>query len=139
MIAVGGSKLKAECVQECCPGATIRAVAVGSGVREQPVGRMEIMIGAITRAKSALCGEPDAAMAFGVENGLIHDEPSNQWHDVACVVCMNRDYTFSGEWSDPVVVPDEWVELSGVDTYAVAAKRAFHLGHTGHTFVAYGR
>ena len=55
------------------PGATVLGVSVPSGVREQPIGEEETLLGAVNRAKAALAVVPDAAWGVGLEGGVRYD------------------------------------------------------------------
>ena len=56
------------------PGATVTGVSVPSGVREQPIGEEETLLGAVNRARAALAGLPGAAWGVGLEGGVRFDD-----------------------------------------------------------------
>jgi inosine/xanthosine triphosphatase len=53
--------------------AAVRGVAVPSGVPDQPWGDAETIAGARTRAEGALAADPEAALAVGLEGGVVAD------------------------------------------------------------------
>ena len=88
IIAVGsGTGLKPSCVADVFKEYKIIAVAVQSGVNEQPIGYEEIKRGATNRAQMALEKEPMATFSFGIENGLVYDTVEG-WIDLACIICI---------------------------------------------------
>ena len=54
----------------CDGGVDVAAVAVDSGVAEQPRGRAETVTGAENRAARALEADPEAAYGVGIEGGV---------------------------------------------------------------------
>ena len=56
------------------PGAEVIAVAVPSGVNEQPMSDDETIRGAVNRARNALAAVSDAQIGMGVEGG-VQDTP----------------------------------------------------------------
>ncbi|WP_255150652.1 inosine/xanthosine triphosphatase [Halorarius halobius] len=69
-IAVGsGNPVKREAVAAALPDARVEAVAVDSGVPEQPFGIGETLTGAENRARRALDGHD---LAVGIEGGVAH-------------------------------------------------------------------
>jgi len=69
-IAVGsGNPVKRRAVERTCPDASVAAVAVDSGVSEQPTGHDETIAGAVIRAERALdAGDYD--LGVGIEGGV---------------------------------------------------------------------
>ncbi|MFC7204322.1 inosine/xanthosine triphosphatase [Haloferax namakaokahaiae] len=69
-VAVGsGNPAKRRAVERTCPDAEVVAVAVESGVPEQPFGHDETIAGAVTRAERARAsGEFD--LGVGIEGGV---------------------------------------------------------------------
>jgi inosine/xanthosine triphosphatase len=55
------------------PGAAVTGVDVPSGVREQPIGEEETLLGAVNRARAALAGLTGAAWGVGLEGGVRFD------------------------------------------------------------------
>lgn len=92
------------------------AIAVGSGVSEQPFGREEIMKGALWRARQALFACPEATYALGIESGLspVGCGTSSDYHDQPCVALMARDgyccRLVVVEWGATLTVPGWMVE-----------------------------
>ncbi|KAB1189127.1 MULTISPECIES: inosine/xanthosine triphosphatase [Haloferax] len=69
-IAVGsGNPVKRRAVERAIPHASVAAVAVDSGVSEQPVGHDETISGAVTRARRAF-ESGDYALGVGIEGGV---------------------------------------------------------------------
>ncbi|SEK42344.1 inosine/xanthosine triphosphatase [Haloferax larsenii] len=69
-IAVGsGNPVKRRAVELACPDARVAAVAVDSGVSEQPVGHDETLTGAITRAERVF-ETGDYHFGVGIEGGV---------------------------------------------------------------------
>nr|WP_231512919.1 inosine/xanthosine triphosphatase [Haloferax mediterranei] len=69
-IAVGsGNPVKRRAVERACPDASVAAVAVDSGVSEQPTGHDETIEGAVNRAHQAL-EEGDYDLGIGIEGGV---------------------------------------------------------------------
>ncbi|WP_202969144.1 inosine/xanthosine triphosphatase [Gemmatimonas phototrophica] len=58
-------------VARIAPNATVRGVAVASGVPSQPVGDEETQAGARQRARSALASTEGATFAVGLEGGVV--------------------------------------------------------------------
>jgi inosine/xanthosine triphosphatase len=77
MIAVGSTnKIKVQAVEEAAQdypvlaGLPVQAVAVPSGVADQPMSLEEIITGAKNRAKNAFHLYPECRYSFGIESGL---------------------------------------------------------------------
>ncbi|ELZ91764.1 hypothetical protein C440_15659 [Haloferax mucosum ATCC BAA-1512] len=69
-IAVGsGNPVKRRAVERTCPDASVVAVAVDSGVSEQPTGHDETITGAVNRARRAR-SETDSDLGVGIEGGV---------------------------------------------------------------------
>jgi inosine/xanthosine triphosphatase len=69
-IAVGsGNPVKRRAVERAYPHASVAAIAVGSGVSEQPFGHEETIEGAVTRARRAL-DAGDFDLGVGIEGGV---------------------------------------------------------------------
>ncbi|KAB1192160.1 inosine/xanthosine triphosphatase [Haloferax sp. MBLA0076] len=69
-IAVGsGNPVKRRAVERAVPHASVAAVAVESGVSEQPVGHDETLSGAVTRARRAF-DSGDYDLGVGIEGGV---------------------------------------------------------------------
>ncbi|WP_396610381.1 inosine/xanthosine triphosphatase [Haloferax sp. S1W] len=69
-IAVGsGNPVKRRAVERAYPEARVAAVAVDSGVSEQPVGHDETLTGAVTRAERVF-GTGEYDFGVGIEGGV---------------------------------------------------------------------
>ena len=117
IIAVGsGTGLKPDCVREVFTEYKIVAVAVESGVSDQPIGFKEIRQGAVNRSLMAVEKAPEAMFWFGIENGLVQID-NDVWADIACIICMYPDATTDilvtlEKWTHFVNVPNEWAQLA---------------------------
>ena len=69
--------------------ARVTGVAVGSGVPDQPWGDAETIAGARTRAERALEATPAAALAVGLEGGVVA-EPDGRLRTCAWAVVLDR-------------------------------------------------
>ncbi len=70
------------------PNATVRGIAVASGVPDQPFGDEETQAGARQRALSALSQTPDAQLAVGLEGGVV-ELPNGQMRSCAWAVVVD--------------------------------------------------
>jgi len=79
-VAIGSENpVKVNAVERVCPEARTTAVAVDSGVPEQPWGRAETVRGADNRADAALAATA-ADYAVGIEGGVVErDVPGGVW------------------------------------------------------------
>ena len=79
-VAIGSTNpVKVTAVERVCPEAPTTAVAVDSGVPEQPWGREETVTGARNRAAAALSAT-DAGYGVGIEGGVAErDPPGGVW------------------------------------------------------------
>lgn len=75
-----------QAIQNYIARATVLAVAVESGVPEQPIGLAAIAKGATSRAEAAFAAAPDPTLAFGIESGLFAPLPDRQSLYDVCIV-----------------------------------------------------
>ena len=94
-VAVGSENpVKIDAVARLLPDARVSAVAVDSGVPEQPRGREETVEGAQNRAEAAL-DAPDAALGVGLEGGVAdRDRPSGLWLVMWAAVTDGTEMSF---------------------------------------------
>lgn len=78
-----------------------------SEISEQPIGRDEIIRGAINRARSAMKFRSDAFVCIGIENGLIYEH--DKWNDIACIVVITHNSVIAETWTDMLYVPNQYV------------------------------
>jgi non-canonical (house-cleaning) NTP pyrophosphatase len=147
IIAVGsGTGLKPKCVAEVFYEHKVIAIPISSGVSEQPIGKKETKQGAMNRAIRSLEEEKDADIAFGIENGLIKDNDNN-WIDIACIICIDRNNKIIEKWSDALDIPKSWGELAESDksiSYVKALKQKYEEyklmdSHDPHNYLTNGK
>jgi hypothetical protein len=107
VIGIGSmSQVKKEAVALAYLDAELHMCDVVSCVREQPVGREEIMKGAFHRAKCAKDQLPRANFWIGIESGLVFEH--GIWQDIACIVIRDQAVT-DVLWSDPLDIPKQFI------------------------------
>jgi non-canonical (house-cleaning) NTP pyrophosphatase len=109
-VALGsGSEIKIAAVAEAFgPSWEVLTVShAESGVRPQPVGKEETLLGATTRSAAARAAHPEADLAIGIENGMWErqDDATCPWEDGACVVITSRGGVSFAVWSDTLPIP----------------------------------
>jgi inosine/xanthosine triphosphatase len=94
-VAIGSENpVKVTAVERVLPDAELTAVAVDSGVPEQPWGREETVRGAHNRADAALSAT-DADFGVGIEGGVAErDTPGGLWLVMWAAVTDGRDTHF---------------------------------------------
>jgi len=73
----------------------LREVSTGSGVRNQPVGDVETLLGATNRAKAARKLFPEGDFWVGIEGGI--DEEGGEMSAFAWVYVEGKDYYGKGK------------------------------------------
>lgn len=68
---------------------TVHAIAVASGVPDQPFGDEETQAGARQRARAALVATPDATLGIGLEGGVV-PLPDGGFRSCAWAVVVDR-------------------------------------------------
>lgn len=119
------SKIKRDAMRSAFPGSVVYGVSVPSGVNAQPIGRLEIQTGALSRCESVAALYPTLSRVYGIESGLVRR--GSRWYDVACVLeyetgCRAGRAVFSKE----VEVPAQFVNAevrTGRVTFADVMKR----------------
>lgn len=129
-IIIGSKSLiKIKAVEKCFPDAKITGYEVESGVRSQPVGEIETLLGAIRRAynckkkfhKSHESKNSPNTYFLGIENGMVKE--NNVWVDKAAIYIIFPSQTFNnsetlktsksinekGEtiWSESLIIPQQ--------------------------------
>ena len=110
-----GSKLKKQAVQTVIDKLQLHAYVYPltqaiSNVNEQPVGKTEILQGALNRLVSAYSLYPEGEIYIAIENGIEQDELL-QWLDYAIVMLFIPKYQiFTYKTTEAIVFPTEYVE-----------------------------
>jgi len=60
-------------LERCSTSVVVYAVAVPSGVPDQPWGDEETRVGALGRARAALAADPTADLSIGLEGGVVRE------------------------------------------------------------------
>jgi inosine/xanthosine triphosphatase len=77
-------------IARIAPNATVRGLAVASGVPDQPIGDEETQAGARQRALAALASTNEATLAVGLEGGVVV-LPDGRMRSCAWAVVVDRD------------------------------------------------
>ena len=112
IILASDSTIKRQAVTQafsmCGLRPTMSTINVPSGIAAQPFGEEETMAGARNRAQAVFNMVGGLRLYIGIENGLMVND-KNQYVDKAAIVMMSRKGDIYQNWSQDVVVPDQYV------------------------------